>query len=135
MKKHLLPLSALILAVGASGAVWAQSGASQAQGGHASTPPAAAAHRNLPKSSDISDDQVQKFAKAEQKVQAIKASYRQKYQAQSKDPKKAMNVQRQAQRKMVKAVKDSGLQVRQYNQIAQASQYDTKLRKRIKDAE
>lgn len=135
MKKHLLPLSALILAVGASGAVWAQTGASQAQGGHASTPPAATARQNLPKSSDISDDQVRKFAQAEKKVRAIKASYRKQAQAQSKNPRKAMNVQRQAQKKMVKAVKDSGLQVRQYNQIAQASQYDTKLRKRIKDAE
>ena len=34
---------------------------------------------------------------------------------------------------MVQAVKDSGLEVRKYNQIAQLAQYDTDLRERIQE--
>ena len=44
-----------------------------------------------------------------------------------------MDVQREAQQEMVKAVKETGLDVRKYNQIAQLAQYDTDLRERIQE--
>ena len=42
-----------------------------------------------------------------------------------------MKVQKEAQEKMVEAVKDSGLELSTYNQIAQLAQYDADFRTRI----
>ncbi|MEP4370948.1 MAG: DUF4168 domain-containing protein, partial [Alloalcanivorax venustensis] len=83
--------------------------------------------------SDISDDEVKKFADAQAKVEEVKGEYQSQVQAASEDPEKAMEVQREAQQEMVKAVKDTGLDVRKYNQIAQLAQYDTDLRERIQE--
>ncbi len=81
----------------------------------------------------ITEQEVQKFADAQGKVEQIKGQYQGKVKAAAEDPEKAMEVQREAQQEMVKAVKDTGLDVRKYNQIAQLAQYDTDLRERIQE--
>ncbi|ASK33453.1 DUF4168 domain-containing protein [Alloalcanivorax mobilis] len=133
MKKRALTLSALLIA--ASGAAMAQSSPPERQ---APTPPQSsnpqARQAPMPQSSDISDDEVEKFAEAQGKVQDIKGSYQEKVQANAKEPEKAMQIQQQAQQEMVQAVKDTGLEVQKYNQIAQLAQYDTDLRERIEDS-
>jgi len=133
MKKPVLSLSALFLAVGLSGNAVAQP--SQGQ----QTPPGQAPAAETPRpaqpalgdSSNISDDEVARFADAQQRVEEIKGAYRVKVQESTEQPRQAMEVQREAQQKMVQAVKDSGLEVRKYNQIAQLAQYDADLRERI----
>lgn len=135
MKKSAISLSLLLLAAGVSGTAWAQSDPARGSeaAGTPTPPPQAQAQQQaqLPDSSDISDQDVTQFTEAQKKVQDIKAEYRQKAQAQSQEPRKAMEVQREAQQKMLKAVKDTGMDVQKYNQIAQVAQYDTDLRKRI----
>jgi|TARA_B100000965_G_C19113357_1_gene550032 hypothetical protein len=130
MKKRVLSLSALFLAAGLSGAALAQQNAAGQQ-----QPPQAprTAQPALGEASDISDDEVQQFADAQQKVEEIKGEYRTKVQENSDQPEQAMEMQREAQQEMVQAVKDSGLEVRKYNQIAQLAQYDSGLRERIEE--
>ncbi|MFP1683464.1 DUF4168 domain-containing protein [Alloalcanivorax sp. C16-1] len=136
MKKPILSLSALFLALGLSGTALAQSQHEQSRPtGAPGQAPAAETPRPaqpaLGESSDISDDEVARFADAQQRVEEIKGAYRVKVQENTEQPQQAMEVQREAQRKMVQAVKDSGLEVRKYNQIAQLAQYDADLRERI----
>jgi len=140
MKKPLMSLSALLLAAGVTGAAFAQQGAAQQPGAAqpGQQPPAQQAPQSQPNpalgdASDISEEEVQQFAEAQGKVEEIKGQYRDKVQAASEEPEKAMEVQREAQQEMVKAVKDTGLEVRKYNQIAQLAQYDTELRERIQE--
>ncbi|MBF1803672.1 DUF4168 domain-containing protein [Alloalcanivorax profundimaris] len=130
MKKRVLSLSALFLAAGLSGAALAQQNAAGQQ-----PPPQAprTAQPALGEASDISDNEVQQFADAQQKVEEIKGEYRTKVQENSDQPEQAMEMQREAQQEMVQAVKDSGLEVRKYNQIAQLAQYDSGLRERIEE--
>lgn len=135
MKKPALSLSALLLAAGLSGTVAAQQPPQSQQQGATDQPPTAETPRPaqpaLGESSDISDDEVARFADAQQKVEEIKGQYRVKVQENTEQPQQAMEVQREAQQKMVQAVKDTGLEVRKYNQIAQLAQYDAGLRERI----
>ncbi|GAA5136063.1 DUF4168 domain-containing protein [Alloalcanivorax gelatiniphagus] len=135
MKKPALSLSALLLAAGLSGTVAAQQPPQSQQQGATGQPPTAETPRPaqpaLGESSDISDDEVARFADAQQKVEEIKGQYRVKVQENTEQPQQAMEVQREAQQKMVQAVKDTGLEVRKYNQIAQLAQYDAGLRERI----
>ena len=132
MKKPLMSLSALLLAAGVTGAAFAQQGTPQQQGQQG------AAQQGQPNpalgdASDITDEEVKKFADAQAKVEQVKGEYQSQVQAASEDPQKAMDVQREAQQEMVKAVKETGLDVRKYNQIAQLAQYDTDLRERIQE--
>lgn len=138
MKKRALTLSALLLA--ASGAALAQNAPAERQAPDA--PPSQAPNQQapaqqqqapMPKSADIADKDVEKFADAQSKVEDIKGKYQEKVQANAQEPEKAMEIQQQAQQEMVQAVKDAGLDVRKYNEIAQLSQYDTDLRKRIEE--
>ena len=142
MKKPLMSLSALFLAAGLTGAAFAQQGAPQQQGQQGAAqqgqPPAQQSPQGQPNpalgdASDITDEEVKKFADAQAKVEQVKGEYQSQVQAASENPEKAMEVQREAQQKMVKAVKDTGLDVRKYNQIAQLAQYDTDLRERIQE--
>ena len=137
MRKPLMSLSALVIAAGVSGAAFAQQGAPQQQA-QQGQPPAQQAPQGQPNpalgdASDITEQEVQKFADAQGKVEQIKGQYQGKVKAAAEDPEKAMEVQREAQQEMVKAVKDTGLDVRKYNQIAQLAQYDTDLRERIQE--
>lgn len=76
---------------------------------------------------------MKKFADAQAKVEQVKGEYQSRVRAASEDPEKAMEVQREAQQKMVKAVKNTGLDVRKYNQIAQLAPYNSDLRERIRE--
>jgi Skp family chaperone for outer membrane proteins len=90
--------------------------------------------QQAPKSSDISNSQVKKFAHAQSKVQNIRKEWQGKI-SDAKNQKKAMKYQKEANQKMIKAVKDSDLSVQQYNKIARAARTDPKLAKRIQSAQ
>lgn len=136
MKHRLLPLSALALVLSAAGAAHAQQQApgqssGQSQGAPAQQQAPATRQPALGDGSDISDQDLQKFAKAQSEVEEIKNEYRGEIQKHAQDADKAMEVQREAQEEMVEAVQDNGLDVRKYNQIAQLAQYDSEFRERI----
>lgn len=107
--KTVLTLAAASLAMG--GAAWAQETTPPQQ-----TAPAQAA----PKSADISDDQVDRFALAVLKVQQI-----------ARDT--AVDEQ-QKQAKMMAAVQESGMAPQEFQAIAMGSQSDPELKQRIQTA-
>lgn len=119
-----IALVALGLATGA-GTAAAQSGQSQSQNYSASQASAKNIH--------VSNSQVQKFAKAKHQVLKIQSQWQSKIQ-HAKDKKTRQQYQKQADQQMVKAVRKTGLSVKQYNRIAQASRSDSKLAKRIRQA-
>ena len=66
-------------------------------------------------------------------MSGIQQKYSKELQAKKDKPEEAMKVQKEAQEKMVEAVKDSGLELSTYNQIAQLAQYDADFRTRIQE--
>lgn len=75
----------------------------------------------------FTDKQLKQFVKAQSNVQAVIKKWDAK--VAKADDKKA--IQDKENKAMVKAVKDSGLTPKQYNEIAQQAQKDPKLTKRI----
>lgn len=78
----------------------------------------------------IGQQTVQKFKQAYDKVGAIAKEYSPKIQA-THDRSKAQSLQKEAQGKMINAVKGSGLSVTKYNQIAAMMQSNPSLRQQI----
>lgn len=81
----------------------------------------------------VSKQDVKSFAKAHQAVMSV----RKKYAGQAKDiknKKKLSQMRMQMQRDMVKAVKDTGMDVKRYNQIARLTQKNPQVRKRVQAA-
>lgn len=130
MKKSMLSVSILMLALGATGAAWAQPSTTQSQTRATPVQPTSQPSQELT-SADVSDEDVTRFAKAQEKVEDIKTEYSQEVQKNADDPKKAMAVQQEAQQKIVDALDDAGIDPVKYDRIAQAQQYDNTLRQRI----
>ncbi|AFT69768.1 putative conserved secreted protein [Alloalcanivorax dieselolei B5] len=132
-KGPMVAVATFVLATGASSLALAQQHTTE----NPAAPPAGAAQPApqqqgaMPQSAGISDQDVQRFAEAQGKVNDIKQEYQGKLQESAQDPQKAMEIQQEAQQEMVQAVQDSGMDVQQYNQIAQLAQYDNELRQRI----
>lgn len=123
-KRLIIALTSAALALGLSGAAFAQQPASGA-------PPAAppAAGMNVP-TPDYSDAQLTRFVSASQKVAMISQEYTPKLET-TKDEATRKKVFEEADGKMVKAVHDEGMTVDQFNGINQAIQRDPELARRI----
>lgn len=83
---------------------------------------------------EVSDGTVEKFAQAQQQVESIRGEYIKRVQ-QAEDQQQAMGLQQEAQQKMVEVVEKSGMQVQEYNRVAQVALQDKGLQKRIKAAQ
>jgi hypothetical protein len=133
MKLHQQLLRAAVLAALGACAfqVSAQEQAPEA-GPPAATAPAGPATPNASTSATapIADAKVEKFADAYVAVQDIQAKAAQQIEA-TKDPDQAQKVRTDAETAMIKAVEQSGLQVDEFNQIAQAMASDLDLRSRV----
>ncbi len=81
---------------------------------------------------EVSDEDLEKYAKAETKVDDIREDFSEQLQ-EAEDQEKAQKLQQQAQEKMVSAVEDAGLDVTTYNQIASQVQMDDSLRERLEE--
>ncbi|SRR5690625_579532 len=79
---------------------------------------------------EVTDDQLQTYAEAEQKVQEIRDDFQQKM-PNAESPEEAQTLQQEAQQEMVSAVEDAGLTVEEYNQIASLMQTNPELRQRM----
>lgn len=87
-----------------------------------------------PQTIEISEAAVDKFIEVHKQVESIRGEYVELLQ-QADDQEVAMEIQQEAQEKMVKKVEDSGMEVQQYNIIAQAAQQNPDIQKRIQDAQ
>lgn len=79
---------------------------------------------------DVSDDKLQTYAEAEQKVQEIRDEFQQQM-PEAETPEDAQALQQEAQQEMVSAVEDAGLTVEEYNQLASLMQTNPELRERM----
>lgn len=117
-------LSAAILTTALSGAPALAQQASQPQG-QTQAPPGAAPALKQP-----SDQQLQRFASASQKISGVVDEYRPKVDAAKSDDAKQKVVQ-EADAKMVQLVRADGLTVEEFNGIGQAVQQDPQLKQRV----
>ncbi len=83
---------------------------------------------------DFSNEDIEQFAKASKQVSEISNTYSNKIQA-APSPEEAHTLGEEAHKKMVQAVKASGLDVATYNNIAQAATQDPSLRRKIIEAQ
>ena len=117
-------LSAAILTTALSGAPVLAQQASQPQAQTQAQPGMAPAVRQP------TDQQLQKFASASQKISGVVTEYRPKVDAAKTDDAKQKVVQ-EADAKMVQLVRADGLTVEEFNGIGQAVQQDPQLRERL----
>lgn len=80
----------------------------------------------------FSQSQLQSFAEARAKIRQIRSSAMQKMQ-QAKNRKAAQQISKQAKRSMISAIKDTGLGLKTYNQIARAAKSNPKLASKIQN--
>lgn len=79
---------------------------------------------------DVSDEELQQFADAQAELAKIQQEYSQKLQ-NVEDPERATSLQRQANEEMKTAVKDVGLNVQSFNEIAMAIQNSPELQQKL----
>jgi flagellar biosynthesis component FlhA len=79
---------------------------------------------------DVSDKELQQFADAQAELAKIQQEYSQKLQ-NVEDPERATSLQRQANEEMKTAVKDVGLNVQSFNEIAMAIQNSPELQQKL----
>ncbi|EFF74365.1 DUF4168 domain-containing protein [Achromobacter piechaudii] len=113
-------LSAAILTTALSGA--------SAMAQNASQPPAQP--QMAPAITQPTDQQLQRFASASQKVSGVVDEYRSKVEAAKTDDAK-QKVVREADEKMVKLVRADGLSVEEFNGIGQAVQQNPQLKQKV----
>lgn len=113
-------LSAAILTTALSGA--------SAMAQNASQPPAQP--QMAPAITQPTDQQLQRFASASQKVSGVVDEYRPKVEAAKTDDAK-QQVVREADEKMVKLVRADGLSVEEFNGIGQAVQQNPQLKQKV----
>lgn len=117
-------LSAAILTTALSGAPALAQQASQPQG-QAQAQPGMAPAVQKP-----TDQQLQRFASASQKISGVVDEYRPKVDAAKSNEAKQKVVQ-EADAKMVQLVRADGLTVEEFNGIGQAVQQDPQLKQRL----
>ncbi len=127
MKLFKTSLLSLVVATGlTAGTAYAQ--AQQAPATEAPAMPQQAAPQI-----DVSEQQVSEFADAYVAVQTLSQEYRAKLQ-NAADAEQTQQIQQQAQAEMKGAITESGLELVEYRQIAQAANQDEELRNRISAA-
>lgn len=84
-------------------------------------------------STHVSQEQVQKFAKAQQDMLPLVRHLQQKIKNADSN-KQAKQYRQQMNHQIIQTIKKDGLSVKQYNKIAQASRKDDQLRQRIQKA-
>ncbi|MEX1080507.1 MAG: DUF4168 domain-containing protein [Halofilum sp. (in: g-proteobacteria)] len=77
-------------------------------------------------------EQIESFAAAQAEVQQIQQEFAS--QLQQADEEQASQLQQEAQQEMAAAVDEAGLEVQEFNSIAQASRNDEDLSERIQEA-
>ncbi|GEM_PF-4645021 len=134
MSMQILKVAVISIAAGAMSLAYAQQDAQQGSGdgGQQSAPQQAGTGPSGP-DLDLSDKDIQKFAKAQNKVQSVREDYSGQLR-NVEDTEKAREIQAQMQEEMLQAVKDAGMSAQKYNQVSQAAMQDEQLRKRIESA-
>ncbi|MEQ6916893.1 DUF4168 domain-containing protein [Halomonas aquatica] len=125
MQRMTALFSAALLSLGLA-ATQAQAQQDEAAADNAEQPQATAPAQ------DFSDDQLQQFADASKEIAVIAQDFTQQLQAVEGEEAQ-MEVRKEANDVMVKAVQDSGLEVDTFNAIGKAIQQDPELMQRVQE--
>ncbi|WP_150305760.1 DUF4168 domain-containing protein [Pseudomonas saliphila] len=79
---------------------------------------------------EISEEDLQKFAEADSAVGEIRDEFSERL-SKAENQEEAQSLQMEAQEKMVEAVQSEGLEIPKYNEIATRMQSDPELQQRI----
>ncbi len=120
----LASLGATAPAVLAQGAAGGQTQGAQTQQGGAGAMGGAA------QQTQISNEDLEKFASADEKVSEIRDDFSERL-SQADNQEEAQSLQLEAQEKMVEAVQSEGLEIPKYNEIATRMQTDPELQQRV----
>ncbi|MDR9500681.1 MAG: DUF4168 domain-containing protein [Desulfurivibrionaceae bacterium] len=120
-KARFLSAVALSLALAATPAM-AQSGSNQG----------AATQQQMQQQLNFDDATLQNFVAATGALGDIQVDFAQRLEG-VQDQKKAMDIQKEMNEKMVKAVQDAGLEVQTYNAIANKMSVDEELKNKVID--
>lgn len=126
MKKGLTALSALLIGFTLSGPVLAEPA-------QQSAPAAPQAKPELPDASSFDENQLDAFVGAQKDMVSVQRKYAEKLQGKQEKPQEAQAIKQKAQQEMKKVVKDSGLEMDTYNQIAMLARYDKDFRGRLQE--
>jgi ABC-type transport system involved in cytochrome bd biosynthesis fused ATPase/permease subunit len=83
-------------------------------------------------SADVTDAEVEQFARSMEDVLAIQQQLRERM-ASVQDQEEAQRLQQEANQRMVEAVQSHGLMIERYNQIARSMGNDAELNQRIQE--
>lgn len=83
-----------------------------------------------PAKQDFDDQTLEKFAAASAELSTIQDKYSEKLQG-VQDREKAMNIQREMNEEMVQVVQDKGIDVQEYNAIANQMSADPELKSKV----
>src|SRR6478735_1252117 len=93
-------------------------------------PPAAAAAKETVTSADVTDQEIEQFAKSYKEVSQIQKDTDKKLES-VQDTAGAAKVKQEANQKMADAVQGQGMKVERFNLIARSLNQDTTLKQRI----
>ena len=130
MKKPITAMAALLFTSALTATATAQQPGTQQGAPQSQNMPQ---QQNLPDASEFSDADLDAFVATQKDMAGIQQKYSQKLKANQDKPKKAMEVQQEAQQKMVEAVEDNGLELKKYNQIVRLAQYDADFRASLQE--
>ncbi len=130
MKKPIIAMAALLFSSALTATATAQQPGTQQGAPQSQNMPQ---QQNLPDASEFSDADLDAFVATQKDMAGIQQKYSQKLKANQDKPKKAMEVQQEAQQKMVEAVEDNGLELEKYNQIVRLAQYDADFRASLQE--
>jgi hypothetical protein len=108
-----------------------QSSAQQQQPAQQAAPAAAAAAETVT-SADVTDQEVEQFAKSYQEVTQIQKDTEKQLES-VQDPAGATKVKQEANQKMAEAVQGQGMKVERFNLIARSLNADATLKQRIQE--
>ena len=124
MKNRFLAAALTAAMIGGAAAAPAFAQAAQQQDPAMQQQPAA------PDPASITDEQIGSFVQATENINGVIEEYQP--QVEQADEEQSMELQRQAQERMVVVVEETGLTVDEYNGIAAAAQSDQDLAQRIR---
>jgi len=80
----------------------------------------------------VSDQQLEQFAVALTSMQQIRMEYAPKLR-QAEDKAEQQRLKQQGRKEMIKAIRDSGLEVKEYNRIGNRIGTDSELKERVRE--
>lgn len=88
--------------------------------------------QRVAQSSQFSDEQIESFIDARERVQEVSAGWRERLN-NAESQEKLNSLRREVQEELAEAVRDEGLTVNEYNMMVEATQTNPELQNRVRE--